>query len=192
MADLLIRRREMVIPFQQKEWDYEWDASKGLPNNNGFTKATSGGSVSLASTYLQFNGTSSSYTSYVWPTDYLTGVIEAELYSSSQAQMRLYFGNGTYGVGIRLQTSSNYKGVYWGTSVSTKLVSASADTKYKVRLVLKGDVADVYVNDVIKATDKSVTDLTNCAHITVWGGGSGSATQKSRLYSLKMKFGRTS
>lgn len=194
MADLLIRRRGMEISPLQKEWDYEWDYSKGLldANGNGFTKTTMGGSVSITGTYLQFAGTSSSYTSYTWPTNYTTGVIEAELYTASNAQMRLYFGNGTYGIGIRLQTSSNYKGIYLGNTVTTKLMTASALTKYKIRLVLKGSTADIYVNDSIQSSDVDITSLTACKNIYVSGLGTGGASQKSRLYSLKMKFGRIS
>ena len=180
--------REPVVP----DWDYEWDYTKGLldANGNGFEKLTSGGSVSITGTYLQFAGSSSSYTSYAMPTGYTTGVMEAELYTTSNAQMRLYFGNGEYGIGIRLQTSSNYKGIYLGNTLTTKLVTAAASTKYTIRIVLKGTTGDVYVNGNLVSEDTDVTSLTACSKISVFGLGTGSASQKSRLYSIKMKFGR--
>lgn len=191
----LLRRREMLqASGGGPEWDYEWDYTKGLldATGNGFEKITSGGSVSIIDTYLRFSGSSSLYTSYAMPTFYTTGVMEAEILTATNAQMQLYFGNGEYGVGIRLQTSANYKGIYLGTSLSTKLVTAAASTKYKVRLVLKGTTADVYVDDNLVLADEDVTTLTSCYRVYVTGLGTGGASQQSRLYSLKMKFNRIS
>lgn len=176
------------------EWDYEWDYTKGLldKEGNGFEKITSGGGASIIDTYLRFSGSSSSYTSYAMPTFYTTGVMEAEMLTGTNAQMRLYFGNGEYGIGVRLQTSSSYKGIYLGSTVTTKLVTAESSTKYKVRLVLKGTTADVYVDDTLVLPDEDVTTLTSCYRVYVTGLGTGGASQQSRLYSLKMKFNRTS
>lgn len=195
MNDLMLRRREMAqAGGGGSEWDYEWDSTKGLldKEGNGFEKITSGGGASIIDTYLRFSGTSSSYTSYAMPTFYTTGVMEAEISTNTNAQMRLYFGNGEYGIGIRLQTSSGYKGIYLGAAVSTRLATAVASTKYKIRLVLKGTTADVYVDDTLVLADEDVTTLTSCYRVYVAGLGTGGASQQSHLYSLKMKFGRLS
>lgn len=181
------------MPSSSSEWDYEWDYTKGLlnANDNGFSKITSGGSVAITNNYLEFKGKSSSYTSYAMSTGYSTGVMEAELWSYSNAQMQMRFGNGEYGIGIRLQTSTNYKGVYLGTGLDTKLKNAVASTKYTIRLVLKGEKADVYVNNELVLNNEDVTALTDCDKIYIAGLASASTNQPSRLYSLKMKFGRT-
>ena len=197
MGNLLTRRRELILASGAlPEWDYEWDASKGLLNQNGngfqYEAVGSGGyACSIVNDYLQFRGSSSNYKRYNYPTTYTTGVMEAEIYVTSNAVMIIQFSDGEHYIGAGLRSSSSYQGIYLGTGTTTKIVSASASTKYKVRLVLKsGLLGDVYVNDVLQEEDVDLTDYSGSV-IRITGRGSGSGNVYSRLYSLKMKFNRT-
>ena len=196
MGDIL-RRRGMMVPGEStpREWDYEWDYTKGLlnANNNGWTYVTAGSTgypCVITEDYLRFRGSSSNYKYYNYNSVYNTGVMEAEIYVASNAIMLLAFSNGEHSIGINLRGSGT-TGIYLGTGTSTMLQSASAATKYKIRLVLKnGLLGDVYVNDVLKAEDADISSNT-VPNIRVTGRGSGSGNVYSRLYSLKMKFNRT-
>ena len=195
----ILRRRGMMVeagsgPSPTPEWDYEWDYTKGLLNSDGWTRTTSSGSPSatITSDYLDLYGSSTNYYNFTYPESCTIGVMEAEIYSANNAQIQIRFGNGEYGVGVRLQTSSNYKGIYLGSALTTKIVSASTDTKYKIKMVLKGTTADIYVNDVLRLEDEDVTSLTTCADILVSGRASSTTNRHTRLYSLKMKFNRIS
>ena len=197
MADILKRRRDIIAASSSSlpEWDYEWDSTKGLlnQNNNGWdyiTVGSTGYACSISNGRLQFRGSSSNYKYYNYQNTYSTGVIEADMMTSSNAQMRLAFSNGEHSIGIRLQTSSNYKGIYLGTALTTKLVSASASTRYVIRLVLKPNLlGDIYVGGTLVAENVDISNDT-VPNIRVTGMGTGSANQYSYLYSLKMKFNR--
>ena len=187
-------RREMMaggIP----EWDYEWDASKGLLENNGWNVSrvsTGNSSYSITNGYLRTYSTSSTYYNFQYPDTYTKGVLEAEVYmEASQNIIRLNVcGNSTYSFGVRLQYSSNYKGIYLGTTVTTKLASISYGRKYKVKLVLNESVGQVYMDDVLIADNIDTSVDMDCANAFFSGRGAGNTARYNRLYSLKMKFGR--
>lgn len=199
MGDILRRRGMMALPSSSptEEWDYEWDASKGLlnANDNGFTVETigSGGyACSIVDDYMQWRGKSTVYRRLNYESVYQTGVMEAVIYSEGNAQIQIAFSNGEHSIGVRLQTSTNYKGIYLGTGLTTKLATAVAETKYKVRLVLKpGLLGDVYIDDTLAIENEDISSNT-VTTTRVQGLGSGTAYVRSRLYSLKMKFNRIS
>lgn len=178
------------------EWDYEWDYTKGLLNQNGngfnyVTVGASGYACVIVDDYLQFRGSSSNYKRYDYGSVYNTGVMEAEIYVNTNGVMLLAFSDGEHIIGVGLRASSSYKGIYLGTGTTTKLISATAERKYKVRLVLKpGLLGDVYVGDNLVAEDVDASTYTG-DKISVTGRGSGTGNAYSRLYSLKMKFNRT-
>ena len=193
----LLRRRAMLAnnTVSIPEWDYVWNSSKGLLSSNGWTESKVGSgssSVSIVSDYLKFQSTSSNYYNFQYPNTYTKGVVEAELYCTNNAMMRLNVcGNDVYSFGVRLQTSSNYKGLYLGTSTSgTKIMTASYNTKYKIRLVLNENIGQVYVDDVLLLDNIDTTAVPNCSNAFISGRGTGGTSRESRLYSLKMKFGR--
>ena len=196
MGDILRRRQLMLVESSVREWDYEWDSTKGLlnANNNGWTYNTVGSTgyaCTIVEDYLRFRGSSSNYKYYSYSRTYATGVMEAEIYVATNGIMLLAFSNGEHSIGINLRGSGT-TGIYLGTGTSTMLQSASAAKKYKIRLVLKdGLLGDVYVDDVLKAEDADISSNT-VTNIRVTGRGSGSGNVYSRLYSLKMKFNRTS
>lgn len=178
------------------EWDYEWDYTKGLlnQNGNGFTYVTVGAtgySCIIENDYLRFRGSSANYKRYDYGSVYNTGVMEAEIYVNTNGVLLLAFSDGEHIIGVNLRGSSSYQGIYFGTTTTTKLVSAKAETKYKVRLVLKpGLLGDVYVGGNLVSENIDVSTYTG-DKISVTGRGSGTGNVYSRLYSLKMKFNRT-
>ena len=200
MGDILRRRGMMALPSSSptSEWDYEWDAGKGLlnANDNGFTVETigSGGyGCSIVDDYMQWRGKSSIYRRLNYESVYQTGVMEAVICAAeSQSQIQIAFSNGEHSIGARLQTSTNYNGIYLGNGLTTKLATAVTGTKYKVRLVLKtGLLGDVYIDDTLAIENADISSNT-VTTTRVQGLGAGSGYVRSRLYSLKMKFNRTS
>lgn len=191
----LLKRIQMLQEWLP-EWDYEWYPTDGLLQNNGFNYVIHGASgyactISSDETYMQYRGSSANYKEHVYPNDYQKGVLEAEIYVASNGRMDVHFGNGSYGIGLRLQGSSSYTGFYLGDDTTQKIANAKTATKYKIRLVLNGQVGEIYIGDSLVASNVDTTLLTVCNHPSVLGRGSGTGNVYSRLYSLKMKFNRT-
>lgn len=188
----LLRRR--ALDAELPEWDYEWDATKGLLQNNanGWTYTVVGATgyaCTISGDHLQFRGSSSNYKVYSYPDHYSTGVLEVEINTySSNCVMQVWLSDGTHGVAIHAQSAS---GIYLGTGTSgTKLAGWTKNVKYKVRLVMKPNLlGDVYVDDVIKASDVNISTNTY-TETKILGRGTGSGNQYSYLYTLKMKFNR--
>lgn len=198
MDDLDVRRAMMSGGIVLPEWDYEWDYTKGLlsENGNGWNVervSTGNSSVSINSNgYLRFYGTSSTFYNYQYPDMYTKCVCEYEVYmEANQNVIRLNAcGNGTYSLGVRMQYSTNYKGIYLGTTATTKLATISYNRKYKVKLVVNGPVGQVYLDDVLIADNIDLTTVPNCDHAFISCRGAGGTARYNRLYSVKMKFGR--
>ena len=178
------------------EWDYEWDSTKGLlnQNNNGWTYTVVGSSAyacKIENDYLWFRGSSSNYKVYSYPTHYPIGVIEVEInVYNTNCYMPIMLSNGTHGIAVRPHAGS---GIYLGETTSgTKLTSLTANTKHKIRLVMKPNLlGDVYIDDVLKAEDVDLSTNTY-TETKIYQRGTGSGNQIARLYSLKMKFNRIS
>ena len=194
MDDLDVRREMMHCGLP--EWDYEWDYTKGLLDSDGWeVERISTGSSSVAinsNGYLRFQGTSSTYYNYYMTDEYTKAVAEFEVYmEASNNVIRLNVGgNDTYNLGVRMQYSTNYKGIYLGTSATTKLATISYQKRYKVRLVLNESVGQVYLDDVLIADNIDTSASLNCNHAFISGRGAGNTARYNRLYSVKMKYGR--
>ena len=174
------------------EWDFEWIPSMGNPENNGLALSTQGAyTVNLYSTHLSVTqGGSSNYVIYKYPNTYQTGVAEYRVWlTGSNAKFYLYFGNGEYGIGVRFQYSTNYKGIYLGPSLSTNLITAELNTLYKIKLVLKGTLGDVYVDDVLLANDVDVTSMA-ASDLRCAFQATGNTQKSGRIYSIRYKFNR--
>ena len=193
----LLTRRALMLPGEvtPREWDYEWDASDGLPTANGFTRTT----TSTATQTLE-DGYVSIYTgkhttaqnTYTYGHTYSTGVFETTVrLNSTNEKILISFGNGTYGIGVRMQHNTSYQGVYLGTAVTTKLATITTATDYTIKLVLKGSTADVYLDDVLISADVDVTSMTECSNVHIQFATTNSSAKYYRLYSIKMKQNRT-
>jgi len=201
MGNLLMRRRELILPGGAEEtWDYEWVShDDGYPSDNGWAMSKNGtASVALTDYYTRIRAsTSGSYLRYTYPQTYTSGVMEvlAKLGTSGNCNMVFVLGNGTNGIGIRLQYSTNYKGIYLldDTAIAsmTKLQTSSLDTLYTFRFVLNGGFGDVYIDGVKVASSVDITTLVGADGETrVQGGASGNALVPTYLREIRMKFGR--
>lgn len=197
MADLLMRRREMVIPFQQKEWDYEWDASMGLLDANGWTATKVGTSSStkksIVSDYMSLYTNSSNYYNFTYPNTYTKCVIQVVIYFPNNSIIRVNApgDSNDYSLGIRIQRSDNYNGVYIGTSTSgTKLATTNYNTKYTVSVVINEGVGQVWRDGVLLGDNIDTTSISGVGGGFIRMCGAGNTWRTLRLYSVKMKFGR--
>ena len=215
MADLLIRRR-LMIPQDEilPEWDLEWVShDDGYPTTKGFTLWTNGsgtGSISLTDYYTKITAKNSYEAAYHLPYFDTTPqkiVCEAKMKigTSSQGGCYLQVSNATSAsnyksIRVRVQHSTNYKGIYvydTGTSLSTatKLQSASLDTLYTLKVIVDGDYADIYVNDVLKSSHIDLSTTTNTSvtarsYVSIGGQGTGSSNTPTYLREFRMKINR--
>ena len=153
----LMRRRGMMAADQgtPTAWDYEWNYSDGLPENNGITKTTSGTStITMTSDGLKVSNAANSWVRYTLPTATMTaGIIECTfvgLFNSSaqgSQNLRLCASNGTNG-GHTLECMDKFRlldttlGPYRGTAIA----DYENSTEYTVRIELNGSTFDVYIN----------------------------------------------
>ena len=195
--DGIIRRRGMVEGEPIPEWDYEWDYTKGLPQNNGWNVSTSGStSETLASTRLETGAANSAYR-YYSPSgaSVSKGVMEvvfntAQPFNGNYQQMcQFRIGNSTYC--LFMVVTGNKCLRFWNNSSvanATPVYTALQDrTYYKVRIVLNESVGEIYVNDTKVATVDTTT--TTYKGGTRWGVQS-TGNAKAYWQSVKVKLGR--
>jgi len=204
MGDILRRRQLMRAEASLPEWDYEWDYTKGLPAETGWTKQTNKTtSEVIESTYLKVTsgGGSSNYIRYV-NSNYLTskGVIEVDFagVTSSNTIFYISISDGTNGLSVRSYYTSSYKGIYLGDASSiancTKLITSSkATNRYVVKLVIDNGYGDVYINNTLYASNIDLSTIVNSYTLTQFrfsNNSTGSGSVTGRFYSVKVKVGR--
>lgn len=189
----------MLIPQENREWDYYWDYTMGLPENNGVTKGTNG-TVYIS---MQDDGLNI-YTNIGWgnraqynfpvkkPT---TGVFEVSFIphtnggNNGVCSWQCSLGNDDYGV--RLNGSRNkiklYDNEQYG--LGTDVANLPQDVETTLKIVLKGDAFDVYVNDVKKISDRSATGMLYST-TTLFVVGGVTSPYYVKLRSLKYKVNR--
>ena len=204
----LLRRREMVQR-ASSYWDYEWDYTMGkLESQEGFTTDKSGtyGSSIISDGEKIYTGSSSYYQIYAsgsgihsnlryMPNGYgtmevvcygkwynSTGIsarnLRITLSESSSYRVTIYPFNGKWRLLKKTSGDSN-----------TAIADAADNTEYTVRIVLKHDVADIYINGEKVQSNISTTQFGA-------GGSSGVMHQNGRsssyycvLKSLKIHLG---
>lgn len=187
------------------EWDYEWDYTKGLPGNNGWTKSTSGTvTEELRDTDVRIGvAKSSSYFRYIWSTGNSKAVFEAAFTMTSNNNYNfMSVGNGIdERMRVRIQYSANYKGIYIANADAiggmTKLATLALNTEYVFRLVLDSGYGSVYLNGNTLVENHDISDIYNADGSIFYpyiqfGSASTSSTKYYRnLHSMKLKIGRT-
>lgn len=172
--DGFLRRRTMMSPPASSPgdtWDFEWDYTMGLPENNGMTKTTSGTPLvySLTEDGLKISTRNNSYVALALPTaTMVTGVAECTFIphnntSNGSQNLRLNASNGTNG-GATLM-SANYFRRMDNSSVpgsSTPILQFVNDTEYTERIVLKGTTFDVYINGELALQDSPCSSILFC------------------------------
>ena len=205
MVTLMQRRREMMKMAASPtpptpEWDVSWDGSDGIvPSEAGFTKEIIGtGSETLLTQSVNVKATgTSSYVKYIYDTTNQIGVFEVDCrIATNNSIIYIGYSDGTNSIAVRMQYSSNYKGIYLrdATSIgdSTKLKTIALSTRYKIKLILYGSTADVYCDDVALATGVDTSTIHGLpdgtvAEFTRSSSGEGSGN----FYTMKLKLGRT-
>ena len=199
--DMMTRRRAMMAGIALPEWDYEWDYTDGLPENNDWVKATSGsGASSLQSSYVRMQTAgASSYITYRNPETFnmSRGVLEAvmaiTLPSGATGYSRLCLGNGTKGIHILVHAPTKTIKLYdngtiaQSTTIKSNIVS---NTFYTIRLVLDGGYGDVFIDDEKVASHVDIKTILYSSNTSVWHQASITVNTYTRLKSIKMKIGR--
>lgn len=182
------------------EWDCEWAGTDGvLPTGAGFTKATNGTvaeKLLTQSVQIKPKG-STSWLRYDYDSNDVVGVMEAEIaIFIKNGYFILRFGNGTEELSVRIQYSDNYKGIYLrdATTISsmTKLATIALSTRYVIKMVLRANDADVYLDGTPIATGIDLSTLAYATYdkgIAYWANGSSETA--GNVYTLKLKLGRT-
>lgn len=171
---------------------FTWSYTDGLPADNGLKKeirgtctetmTTSGVRITASNSssqviYTRTNGRQKAFLEYVVNV------------STNNSNHYAKIATDSYANGIRVQYSSNYKGIYFrnGSTLaeSTLVQSIDLNTDYKIKLVINGDKGDIYVNDVLKlsnidlSTNVSVVDSTAYVSFTAAGSTSANTLFKS-------------
>lgn len=202
--DGIVRRRGMMeIPSSTpvETWDFEWDYTMGLPENNGMTKTASGEfafSIEMTADGLkvQQNITGNYYVRYDAPTEIMSngyGVGEATyvvhpINDSNRPNVRLLVSNGSNGGGTT--TPNEMLKLYDANTVSggTTIAHYDADTEITERIVLKGETFDVYLNGALVLSDYLCSNIlySTANRVFAQGMNGGYAIFKS----IKFKFNR--
>lgn len=196
--DMMTRRRAMMAGIALPEWDVEWAGTDGeYPTAKGFD-VTGTASVTLLTQSVRITATSSKFARYNYPSDASIGVFEGEFaIFSTNGYFVISFGDGSKEISVRMQHSANYKGIYLRDASTlancTKLQTIADSTRYKIKLVARVNDADVYIDDVLVASNIDYADIpyTNDYKGAIYQG-TGSSNSTGNIYFMRMKFGRTS
>ena len=201
--DMMTRRRAMMgaVSGPLPEWDYVWEYTDGLPDDNGWNKtATGDGGASLITAGLKITGTSSARLYYLNADRFNvdTGVLEvvAKIVGTQSGQLIVSLGNGNGdAVQIRGQYSTGNKGIWACTAGSisgmTKLVSISSNTLYTIRLEKEPTTSRIYINGTLRYTGTAANKYGGDALNTSFGWWYANGTGNYPVFeSVKLKLGR--
>ena len=143
-------------------WDYEWDYTDGLPNDNGMTLTNNGGTISLTNSGLSVSTQNSSSSNVIYKYESVSTTPLAKTITelvfvinafTSQAGGGVRYYAGLGGVpgtakkvgqfliaqdGIKYLSGSSWVMLYSGTFTT--------GTEYTLKVVQTEDNADVYIN----------------------------------------------
>ena len=196
--ELMRRRGMMELPSSVpvETWDFEWDYTMGLPENNGMTKTTSGSNtVTLEANGVKVkNGSTSSYVRWDAPTaSCTTGVIEAKFLvhpsTGNYNNFRMCISNGTNGGGTA--TPKNNLCIMDSNSVAnyTVVSSYTHDVFHTERIVLRDNVFDVYLDGNLVVSNSPVSNIVYTTGNRVFIQ-SMTSSNYAIVQSIKFKFNR--
>ena len=200
--DMMTRRRAMMgaAAGELPEWDFVWEYTDGLPEDNGFIVTKTGTStvtLESGSVRLTAKGGTDSHVTIDYPHDFPKGVLEADITTGNTTNWYSYFSlsNGVSNIAVRPQYTSSYKKIYLPNADARadmlELMGCNSGTSYKIRVVLNGGYGDVYINDVLRASSVDISTIKKQNTLTglVFYAGS-TGTYYMYLRSIKMKFNR--
>ena len=175
------------------DWDYEWDYSMGLLENNGWAKTVSGSAASsMIDSGQKLTSAYGAYVRLAAPSQYLTmnsGIIEVRAVCSYQIgstdatgggcqNLRIGLSNGTNGIATVVNGSTRSG----ATQIGLKLMNASSGNpsaathvapwvsgeEHTIRLVLNNGVADVFVDGALKMDNIGSSTIYYTTMTAVW------------------------
>lgn len=165
MGELLIRRRELLLPSSApSEWDYEWHFTDGLPSNDGWTKSGADTPTMTAA------GLETARTYYTRELPITKGVIEAKFAikntrtSMNRNRALLRIGNSSKAVYVVFtRYNSNLIVLYDDSNLQssnpTQIGTFTWGGEYTVRLSINGAVGSVEINGVTVKDDVDTSSI---------------------------------
>lgn len=183
------------------EWDVAWDYTMGLPTDNGFTlEATANAdpvqTLEEDGVLFTVKGPSSQYATYSYNDTPSQSVMEFEIISGNVTNLQHYVYLSTNanndGIGLRLQYSSGYQGIYLRDAEAiadmTKLTNFALNTRYKIKIEVVNNLANIYISDVIVAQNQTLYGYgAGATRIRTSSAGSGATRVNSKFISIKVK-----
>lgn len=180
---------DIVITASATYWDYTWDYTMGLPNNNGFTLANTGNNtITLANNGLSIvsENSSSSQVKYTieHPSNRVSEVItelvfEITGYSNNSGggvRDNVGLGGGGTNADMCAELNLSQNGIqYLGAGSGWSTLSATAfelNTEYTVRIDQTTGNADIYVNGALVGTITSFREYVAWQSFGVYRGAS--------------------
>lgn len=176
MGNLLTRRRELILASGGSSNGFDWDYTMGLPTDYGWTRADSSGSnatETIRTDDVRIYVKNSNYGFKLYAGfENAIGELEATYaLAGDYCNSMMFLSDGaTYAFGVRVQHSSNYKGIYLYTASSigsmTKVMTITKNVNYKIKLVTDGTWGYVYVDDVLKKNKVDLSTMVNTDYHT--------------------------
>lgn len=201
--DMMMRRRAMMksggagpLP----KWDIEWSYEDGFPDADGlFTKTTSGtasehvytGWTQLtckgSSAYIKFTETNIGYGD--------PSVFECHLHSGQTNNFFFFMAlsaDGTNGIAIRLQRSTNYQGIYLVNASTlaacTKLKTFGYDQDHVIRLEINGGYGAIYDNNELLMGNIDTSTILSADATCFQYGAQSNTSVNGYLKYMKIKY----
>lgn len=156
-----------------ESWDYEWYATEGkLPASND-SNSISNVELVYNEDYLQITiKNSTSYIRFYPPSKTSTNAIIETLISANRLfnvgnGIRVQLSNGVFGIQIKISSYNDSKlklERLYGTNPNNRKFIQYIDEKifYKIKLVLEGNIAKIYINDeLVDSSNKSLSGTEN-------------------------------
>lgn len=189
------------------EWDYEWSWEDGTLSSNGWTKTSNGTTAENVQAEQERLRIGASGVGSYLKLDYPNGnraTAVLQVHHSTTGSSGWYFvislGNGTGGVAVRFQYTTSYKGIYLCNYESpfipadvggmTKLTALASGSEHITKLVLNGNYADIYDNNVLLISNVSIASILGITSTGFYFEQRGNGYNYSYLKDIKMKLGR--
>lgn len=166
MGELLIRRREMILPSAApSEWDYEWYYTDGIPSaDDGWTK------IGADTPTITASGMKVNRSYFDKDVEITHGVIEAKFTASSfrttsnanRALLRIGDADNSIYVVFRRYSGNNIR-LWTASNINNGQIigSFTFGSTYIVRITINGAVGTVEVNDEVIADEIDTTAMHN-------------------------------
>lgn len=186
----------------EETWDYEWDYSMGLLEDNGWTKTISG----TATSSMSENGQklTSAFNSYVRldNPNFSTmdvGVLEVRLsakYSTGSVyqNFRISLSNGSNGVQVYANAGSTGIGLKLldnaAPAKGTLLAPFESGSEHTIRVELNHTTGAVYMDGTLLNANVDVSTMLYCVATRIWSQNQAGNDSKTIIKSVKIRKGR--